>query len=239
VRPADLLTAPSNEAGIPDVVNGILGAPDLVSPTYWAAELTKAVLGVDPVAHVAEFLTGDWQGVARAASALRNLAAFDDAVVAAVADQVGTMRASWHGNASDAASSYFDGLATAVSDGTPALEKLAHALETVAAGIWNVAEVVKSGLQTIGDLAFTAAVSSAAGSALVETGIGAVAGYALAAFCIWRMTSTWGEVLDKLSEATVIAKALVGLLATTLTRLDAAGDFPLPAAPYDHPGVPR
>jgi hypothetical protein len=215
LRPAELLTPPSDEAGIPDVVDAILGAPDLVSPAYWAAELIEATLGVDPFAYAAAFLAGDWKGLERSASALRNLAAFDDAVAAG----------------------YFGGLATAVSAGTPALKTLAQELHAVAAGVWNVAEAVKSLLQMIADSAVTAAISSAAGTALIETGAGAVAGYTLAAFCLWQLTSDWAEVLEILGRVTTAARALVGLLATTLTRLAPAGDFPLPTSAYDHPGV--
>jgi hypothetical protein len=237
VRPAQLLTPPSDEAGIPDAVNDILGIPDLVSPAYWVGEVVEAVLGVDPFGRAAEFLAGDWRGVAHAGSALRNLAAFDDAVAAAVSGHGEAVRGAWQGHASDAAAGYFAALAGAVSAGTPALKKLARELHTVAAGIWDVVEAVKAGLQAIADCAVVAAVSWAAGAALVETGVGTLAGYALAAFCITQMESAWAAVLESLNWAVAAAKALVGVLATTLTRLDPVRELPLPAAAYDHPGV--
>jgi uncharacterized protein YukE len=237
--PADTLVPPSDRAGLPDVVNDLLAIPDLVSPSFWLNEMIKVTLGVDPLAETARHLGGDWRGIAVAGDALDHLARFDAAVAGALDRENDRVAESWDGNAAEAAARYFDDLAAAVRTHGPALQALAAELGTTADGIWSIAEVVKGLLVELTDSLIAGAVCLAAGTALLETGVGAVAGYAAAAWYAWRATSAWAEVLTQLSHAVLAAKALVGASAVLVGRLDELASMPLPAAAYDHPGAGR
>jgi hypothetical protein len=92
-------------------------------------------------------------------------------------------------------------------------------------------------LQALADKAILAGIAAAAGTALIETGVGAVAGYGAAALIVLDM-------LQLINDASVIintaGSVILGLFGGVMDAAYQGGDLtsvPLPASAYSGPGA--
>jgi hypothetical protein len=144
---------------------------------------------------------------------------------------------SWDGNANDAAFQYFSTLAGATSSQQFAIRSSQEAYHKAANGAWQLSNQLGNILQALADKAILAGITAAAGTALVETGIGAIAGYAATALLV-------ADMLQLINKASTIINtagtAILGIAGTAMDLGYKGGDLTgiqLPAVPYSTPGA--
>lgn len=237
-EPAGRLTDPAARSesvlGQPFANPGV--AMDWLSPTHIVNAFIEQICGYDAFGEAAKVFAGDWEAVWKAAGALSNLAgAMQDIGVNLSHGNLELDRA-WDGHAADAAYAYFTPLAAAVSAQQVPLGRLSEAYLKAAEGTYRQAEVYSGLMKDAYDAALVAAIAASAGTVTIETGVGAVAGYSIAAYEIGKLL----QLLDKAKKVEATAISLINEVAGIIQAASAdAGEFaehPLPGA-YDHAGV--
>ncbi|SNY58235.1 hypothetical protein [Paractinoplanes atraurantiacus] len=222
----------------------ILGQPfsnpasalDWLSPSHILNEFIKQACGYDIVGEAANVVAGDWEVVWQCAGAYRNLAnAMQDIGVNVSYGNV-ALDATWHGNAADAAFMYFAELSSKVSGQQIPLNELAAQYETAAEGTYRIAETVSGIMKDMLDSAMIGVAAASAGTATIETGIGFVTGWGVAAYEAYKIA----EMADNARKLIATASALIGGAVATIQSLAAdtgtLSQHPLPDRAYTHPG---
>jgi hypothetical protein len=180
---------------------------------------------------------GEWEAFAKCGIAYRNLASACQDL--GVNIQGGEIRidASWEGNANDAAHAYFSELAAKVGGMRLALEAAADKYSDAARGAWLASNQVKNILEAIIDSAVIAAACTAVGTALIETGAGAVIGYGLAALEVARIIKLLARAGQIIQTAGIVIEGFAGGVMNLANQGGSPAEYRLPGAAYDHPAV--
>jgi hypothetical protein len=96
-------------------------------------------------------------------------------------------------------------------------------------------EVVSGLISDLIDLLIVINVASAAGTALIETGVGAVAGYGVAAYYTWQAYDLYKEISTFYGNTEDLIKAIGGSISSVKAALEVR-DLPS-VPPYHHPAV--
>lgn len=209
----------------------------VLSPTSWISYFLQEVTGWDPLGWVASSFMGDWQAWARCGVAYSNLGVACRDLGVNVQQGVLTLDGSWDGNASDAAYMYFSDLAVKVSQTRLALDAAAKEYADAARGAWLAANQVKGILEAIIDSAVIAAAATAAGTALIETGVGAVVGYGVAALEVARIAELLARAGKIIQTAGLVIEGATGSIMTLADQGGSLAKYPLPGTGYDYPAV--
>ena len=231
------LTAPVASDPVPDLVEQAIGFPQFLSPTYYLGGVVQALTGANPWVETAAWISGDWEGVQRVASALRNLADFQADFAEQTTAELTTVRSTWEGNAASGAETWFSGLASSVASQAPDLRSMAGELDSIAFGMYETANAVRGLIEQMGDLAVLWLANSAAMAAIGWTGIGGAALAASMAVIIYKLGSTWQTLLTVQTSVWNGVQATVGVIAGYLGGLEDLDLHALPSSSYDHPGV--
>lgn len=238
-NPTDRLTDPAARS------ESILGAPfanpgvvmDWLSPTHIVNEFVKQVTGYDAFGEAAKVFAGDWEDVWKAAGAFANLAEAMQDIGINLSHGNLELDQAWDGRAADAAYAYFTPLASAISSQQIALRQLSDAYIKAAEGTYRQAEVYSGLMKDAYDAALIAALAASAGTAAIETGVGAVAGYAVAGYELYKLLKLLDKAKKIESTAISIMNEAVGLIQGASADAGAFTKYPLPGGAYDHPGV--
>jgi hypothetical protein len=236
--PTTYLVAP----GEPDdsISNGFvnpLDAFNYLSPSAWINDAIKNLTGVDVFGWCTDWLTGDWEAIWKFGDATKNLAECLQETGINIQHGAIDMDYSWDGNAADAAYKYFSNFAAATSGQQIALYQIGDNYHKAAQGAWQLSNQLGNILQALADKAIIAGIAWAAGTATTETGIGAVAGYGVAAWQVVDML----ELVNKAS--TIINTGGTVILAAFGGGMDIGykgGDLSavqLPTTAYTTPGA--
>lgn len=239
--PASALRPPVVADPIPDVIEGLINLPDLVSPGFWLLEVFNLVFGVNPAQWLGEFAAGDWNQFALAADALHNLVDFDTAMAASIersaADVLGGATPGWGGEAASAAGNYFGGLTAAVEGQVAAVRELSRECRSLATGMYQAARGVEDAVKIALDSAIVAAAAAAAAAITSETVVGGIAGSVVALAAAAVAYKSWMTAVEIVGWMLVAANTFVGLMAGYLGPLRDVAAHPLPAGAYDHAQV--
>lgn len=237
-EPTSHLTPPKKPSEFTNPLKPINDAGDLISPTYWVNEILSIALGFNPKEKAQEYFAGDWEEYSKCSEAWGNLAQLCSGVSKNITSGNKLLDKTWVGNAADAAYVYFKDVADKCNELHSELDALKNEYFVIAEGVWSTAELVGTGISTIGDLAATAAISAAAGSLLSWTGWGMAVGYGVAATQILQIIEKWGEITKTINDFQLIfhtGMATLGMTAGGIATKFA--DFPLPKDPYNNPVV--
>lgn len=238
VEPKSLLKEPVAEQTIPDAMDKALSFPDFFSLGHWVYIFIDEVCGgVNPAEWVAKELAGDWEAVAKAGSALKNLAEFHEAFAVEIDNGSQGMFQAWEGKAASAASDYFGKIPDALRDQISALKDVGEQFETAAFGVWSTAKTIVSLLELLFDLAIGFVIEAAATAASSWTGVGAIAGGSAMLLTIAKAISVWMDICKYHGLAWTICTGTTGTIAGYLGNLHGFKDHPLPAGSYDYSGV--
>jgi hypothetical protein len=237
-EPTDFLREP----GEPDdsLSNGFANPLDLfnyVSPSAWINDAIASLTGFDAFGYFTDWVSGDWSAIWKFGDAMGNLAQCMQQLGINIQTGMIQLDQRWDGNASDAAYQYFSTLAAATSGQQFAIADTQEKYHKAAQGAWQLSNQLGNILQALADKAILAGISAAAGTALAETGIGAVIGYASAAILVTQML----ELINRAS--TIINTAgtvILGLVGTGMDLGYKGGDLTriqLPSAAYTAPGA--
>jgi len=234
--PTSVLTTPSDADPLPDAVQMIFSAGDLISPTAWIRWVLDQVCDFDPVEDVARWVSGDWNRVMQASRALTHLGEYH----ASLAEEIDAARravaADWDGEAAEAANTYFATLVTALDEQKSALDAIAGQFQAVAVGMSQTADVLAGLVNSLFDWVIVAAASAAAAAASSWTVIGGIAGGAATAGAITRAANLATQIINAHALAASMASGAVGVIAGYLGALRGFHGATLPST-YDHPGV--
>ena len=236
--PTTYLAAP----GAPDesISNGFvnpLDAFNYVSPSAWINDIIERASGIDIFGYATDALTGEWDALYKFGDALESLARFMQEVRIEVQAGADAMDSGWSGNAADAAANYFTSLAVATSSQQTALYEAAKGYHEAARGAWQLSGQLGNLLQAAADEAILLGIAAGAGTATMETGIGPVIGYSMAAYQAVQIA----KIVNRASQ--IINTAGTAILAAFGGGMLIAGEggdlsaVPLPAAPYVAPGA--
>ncbi len=236
-EPVGQLKAPAERT------ESILGQPfsnpasvlDWVSPSHIVNEFVKQIVGYDIFGEAAKLFAGDWELVWQAAGAYRNLANAMQDIGINVSHGNIELDSSWNGNAGDAAFKYFADLSATISSQQISLNALADSYEKAAEGTYRIGETVSGIMKDIMDAAMIGVVAASAGTATIETGVGFVTGWGIAAYEAYKIA----ELADKARKLIATASALVGIVVGEIQAASAStgalSQYPLPGN-YRHPG---
>jgi len=236
--PTAFLTEPAK----PDdsISNGFANPLDLfnyVSPSAWLNAAIEKLTGVDVFGWMTDWVSGDWESLWKFGDAMASLAKCMQQIGINIQTGMIQLDASWDGNASDAAYKYFSDLAAATSGQQFPIGKTQESYHKAALGAWQLSNQLGNILQALADKAILAGICAAAGTALIETGVGAVAGYGAAALIVLDM-------LQLINDASVIINTagtvILGLFGGVMDAAYQGGDLtsvPLPATAYSGPGA--
>lgn len=236
-EPKAKLVEPVAEQAIPDAIDKALSFPDFFSLGHWVYIFIDQVSGVNPAEWIAKEFAGNWEAVAKAGDALKNLSKFHDACAAEIERGSADMLNNWEGNAASAAGKYFDELPQSLREQISALEKVGEQFEQAAYGVWATAKTVVSLLELLFDLAIGFVIEAAATAAASWTGIGAIAGGSAMLLTVARAIQVWMDICKYHGMAWNLCTGTTGIIAGLLGNLHGFKDHPLPAGAYDHPGA--
>ncbi len=236
--PAAALVAPAPSAPIPDIVSTIMHFPDLVSPSYWLLKVIEQACGTNPVEWLTEHLSGDWERMSTASSALEHLADFHERLAREIKGAREEFEAGWSGEASAAASAYFSRFEDSVRKQAEPLTSIAREVDNVAQGMKSTQETLVSLIGLMLDLAIAAAIELAVAAASSWTVVGGIVAGGGAAYTIIQVARTWMQVIEVHGKAVTMVDGLVGLAAGYLGSIHGFSTHPLPAGSYDNRLVP-
>lgn len=210
-------------------------ALDYASPTAWLNTAIADLTGYDVLETLVQPFSGDWERIGRYADALGHIGACLGEMAVQVQAQAVDMTRRWTGNAADAAYVYFSETATSLSRHAAALRTAEKRYKALALDAWQLSQSMQGVLQGICDRALVALIEIAAGTALAETGVGTVAGYALAAVQIAAIVKLIAKASRIVAGAeTVIALAFAGI-SGILMDLGNLSTLPPLDQPYRNP----
>lgn len=220
----------------PATPHNALGFMDYVSPTSWAMKGCDIVLGFDPVSWLQERFAGDWEALASMDAVLGNAAEGLHDLAFNIQSGVTTVHPKWQGNAGDAAYEYFTDLATSIVALEAPLREIGHAYKVMADAVWAAGEALGGIIKGLLDAAIIAGISAAAGTATSWTGVGAAAGYGIAAVEVANMLRLWGDATKLYQHAGAAVLTFRSALNNNLSDLNAVTLPTLSGgAGYDHP----
>jgi hypothetical protein len=212
---------------------------DYASPTAWLNTAIADLTGYDVLETLVRPFSGDWERIGRYSDALGHIAACLGEMAVQVQSQTIDMTQRWSGNASDTAYVYFSETATSLSRHAAVLRTAEKRYKALALDAWQLSQGMQGILQGICDRAVVALLEIAAGTALAETGVGTVAGYALAAAqiaAIVKLIARASRIVQ--SAETVIALGFAGITGALIDLGDLRTLAPLDK-PYRNPVVVR
>ncbi|RJQ77595.1 hypothetical protein D5S17_14270 [Pseudonocardiaceae bacterium YIM PH 21723] len=235
VDPMKELIDPVAEDPIPDLVDNIMSFADNFSISHWVLEFVGLFCDGNPAEQAGEWVSGDWNGLARCSDGLKHLKKFNHALneqVQAIKTNFGT---TWQGNAADAAAAYFAKLEVPLQNHATTLDSLASQYHKGAYEMWGFAKAIGSLLESLLDWVIDGAIALAAGAITSETGIGAVIGGGLAAFAAWKAAQLWLKALDMWGKTNMVVNGVVSTVAGATDSLRSPQKLALPAGAYDNP----
>ena len=221
----------------------ILGQPfadfaatlDWMSPSHIVNEFVEMVTGYDVFGEASKVFAGDWEQVWQAAGAFRNLGNAMQEIGINVSHGNVELDASWDGNAHDAAFMYFGDLSAAIASQRIALTALADAYEKAAEGTYRIGETVSGIMKDIFDAAMIGAVAASAGTAAIETGVGFVTGWGVAAYEAYKVAELADRARKLIATASTLIGTVVGEIQAAFASTGVLSQYPLPGAGYRHP----
>jgi hypothetical protein len=220
--------------------NGFANPLDIfnyLSPSAWANSLIEKLTGVDIFGWATECLAGEWQALWKFGDAMGNLARCVQQIGINIQQGMLNLDRTWDGNASDAAYLYFSNLAATTSGQQVALSTSQDSYHDAAKAAWLLAEQLGNLLQAIGDKAILAGISAAAGTATAETGVGAVAGYGIAAYLVLDMLRLVNDASMIINTAGAVVLGTFGAVRDATAQINHLGEIRLPEAAFSGPGA--
>ncbi|WP_422734458.1 hypothetical protein ACN26Y_06275 [Micromonospora sp. WMMD558] len=236
IEPIDFLVEPGEpDASMTKGFVNPIGILDAISISHWVNQIIKDVAGYDVIGTITNVFVGDWQSFYKAGDAYGNLGQSLQALGQNVSLTAAQMDHQWDGQAADAAFVYLRKLATAAVEQNVVLTQIEENYHEAARAIWLLADMIGGLIKMMIDKAIIIGVSAAAGTALIETGVGAVAGYGIAA---WQATELVKKVNDAALKIQAGGTAILSFFSFIKALAEQGGDlskFPLPDRPYVSP----
>ncbi|MFC4997451.1 type VII secretion target [Dactylosporangium cerinum] len=210
---------------------------DLLSPVAWIRQVAVWLFGVDPFEPWLIAYSGDWRAYQHCMAAWPHIgaasAAFGGNLVTGAAD-VGI---AWRGHAAEAEQEFQLALGGAATALGPACAEYARLYPLAVDACRQLYEATGSLIGQLIDTLIIVNVAGVIGTTTIETGIGAIAGYTVAAYYTWQAYKLYQEISRLYGAAEITFR----LLAAQIEAVQAGAEVTrLPSIEaYHHPAVPR
>jgi uncharacterized protein YukE len=167
---------------------------DLISPAAWLRQVSVSLFGYDPFDEWARDLGGDWASYVHAGAAMSRAGegAYDiGRNLLAGASQAEPV---WQGSAGEAERRFQTSLGGATTGLNDACQEFSQLYGEAADAAANLRDVAGDLIGDLLDALIMVNLASAVGTALVETGIGAIAGYGIAAYYATQAYQLYQEI---------------------------------------------
>jgi hypothetical protein len=229
--PSDALVNPEYATEV--VMWSINPLADLISPSAWLRQVSIWLFNRDPFEGWAKQFSGDWNAYVHCAVAWSHIGGACDHIgrnlVAGAAD-VSTV---WRGNAAEGEQEYQLRLGNAAMGLRTAAHQYYDLYMKASEATKNLFDVVSGLMAQLIDVLIIVNAAGAVGTATIETGIGPVLGYSVAAFYAYQAYKLYEEISTFFGTADAAIKALAGAVGSVEVRL-AVDDLP-DMQPYEHP----
>jgi len=167
---------------------------DLISPASWVRQVSVSLFGYDPFDDWARDLGGDWAAYVHCGAAMARAGAGADDIGRNLRAGASRSEAVWQGSAADAEREFQTTLGSATGKLNDACRQFSHLYGRAADAAADLRDVAGDLISDLLDALIMVGMASAVGTALVETGIGAVAGYGIAAFYATQAYRLYQEI---------------------------------------------
>jgi hypothetical protein len=207
---------------------------DLVSPAAWLRQVSVWLFGHDPFEGWTKQFSGDWESYVYCASAWRIIgnAMYDVGrnLITAAAD----VPSVWRGRAAEAEQEFQLALGGAALALHPVCDQYSALYTQAAEAAKHLFSVVSGVITKLIDVLIIVNLAAVVGTATIQTGVGAVAGYGVAAYFAWQAYDLYKEISTVYGNAEAIFKGIAGSIAMIDAGMAVAT---LPdLKPYQHPG---
>ncbi|MGG5259966.1 hypothetical protein [Phycicoccus avicenniae] len=209
-NPASWLYTPVPGDPVPSTFDGVLGIADWLSLGHWAlVVLDKADGSFDLQEKAQTWIAGDWEHVAIAAAALRNLKGYCESMSGAIDAYSTTLDQHWDGVAWAEAQSTMIRHSLALQKAATMLEIASKGYDDVAQGIYGIAKSVGDMVQTLIDWLIKTGISAAAASAGSLTLIGGALGAAGTFYGITQVVKTIHSITKAIERTLTVVDAIM------------------------------
>jgi hypothetical protein len=206
---------------------------DLISPSAWLRQVSIWLFSYDPFEGWASQFSGDWKAYVHCGNAmgLAGAATHDIGrnLVAGAAD-VSTV---WRGRAAEAEQEFQLALGSAAINLQAACRQYNDLYLQAAAAVKKLFDVVSGLISDLLDVLIIINAAAAVGTATIETVVGPIAGYGIAAYYTWQAYDLYKEISTFYGNAEDLLK-LIGGSIIGITATLAVKDLPT-VQPYHHP----
>jgi hypothetical protein len=207
---------------------------DLISPAAWLRQVSVWLFGYDPFEDWTKQLSGDWDAYIHCAAAWRITG---NALLDAGRNLVtatGDVPEVWRGRAAEAEQEYQLKLGNAAMALHPTCDQYAELYTKAAEAAKQLFDVVSGLITKLIDVLIVINLASAVGTATIETGVGPVLGYGVAAYYAWQAYDLYNEISTYYGNAEATFKAIAGTIG--MIQAGAAVAALPDLTPYQHPG---
>ncbi|AGZ39611.1 hypothetical protein [Actinoplanes friuliensis] len=206
---------------------------DLISPSAWLRQVSIWLFSYDPFEGWASQFSGDWKAYVHCGNAmgLAGAAAHDiGRNLVAGATDVSTV---WRGKAAEAEQEFQLTLGAAAINLQSACRQYNELYMQAAEAVKKLFDVVSGLISDLLDVLIIINAAAAVGTATIETVVGPIAGYGVAAYYTWQAYDLYKEISSLYGNAEDLLK-LIGGSITGIKATLAVKDLPT-VQPYHHP----
>ncbi|MFF5075747.1 hypothetical protein ACFY36_01740 [Actinoplanes sp. NPDC000266] len=230
-EPTARLTNPEYAVGIE--MWSINPLADLVSPAAWLRQISIWLFSFDPLEGWAKDVGGDWKAYTHCAMAMGHIGAASRDLGANLLAGAQDVPSVWRGRAAEAEQEFQLQLGLAAAALNDACGQYKQLYLQAAEAVKKLVDVVAGLITDLIDLLIIINAASAVGTALIETGIGALAGYSVAAYYTWQAYDLYKHISDFYGKTEDMIKLIAGSIGAVKADI-AVKDLPS-VAPYHHP----
>ncbi|RKR91982.1 hypothetical protein BDK92_6413 [Micromonospora pisi] len=206
---------------------------DLISPAAWLRQVSVWLFGHDPFEGWGSAFSGDWESYVHCAAAWRIVGNTIFDVGRNLTASAAGVPAVWRGQAAEAEQEFQVALGAAAMALRPACDRYADLYLQAAEAVKHFYAVITSLISKLIDVLIIVNLASVVGTATIETGIGAVAGYSVAAYYAWQAYGLYKEISKIYGNAETTFRGMAGTIAMVRIGLEFAALPDLKA--YRHP----
>jgi uncharacterized protein YukE len=235
-EPAQKLLPPNYATGIE--VFRINALSDLISPAAWLRQATVWLFGRDPFEGWGEALSGDWESYVHCAVAWGIIGNAIHGIGRNLTAGAADASSVWRGNAAEAEQEFQLALGAAALALQPVCDQYGQLYNQAAEAAKHLFSVVTALISKLIDVLIVINLASAVGTATIETGVGAVAGYGVAAYYAWQAYDLYNEISNFYSNAEAIFRGIAGSIIAIEAGMEVAAlpDLVAYRHPAGHPG---
>jgi hypothetical protein len=230
-EPTSHLTNPEYTVGIH--MWSINPMTDLISPAAWLRQVSIWLFDRDPFEGWASQFSGDWRAYTHCAVAMGHIGGATKGIgmnLLAGARDVDTV---WRGKAAEAEQEFQLALGLAAARLDESCAQYHKLYLQAAEAVKNLFDVVSEMIADLLDLLIIINAAAAAGTALISTGIGAFAGYGIAAYYTWQAVDLYNDISKLYENTENLVRAVSGSVDAIQAEF-AVKELPA-MQPYRHP----